>query len=103
MPTGTLNDVVAYYRALRSRCLAITRAPGAGKTVLAVTLVMGLLAKRDHKEPIPVRLSAASWDTRRPLEDWLIEYLTQTCGAAPAGCDRAARGPDLHVGAREPR
>ncbi|MFD3377583.1 MULTISPECIES: NACHT domain-containing protein [unclassified Streptomyces] len=80
LPTGTLNDVVSYYRTLRSRRLMITGAPGAGKTVLLVTLIGGLLADRKDTDPIPVRLPAASWDSRRPIGDWLVEHLTQACG-----------------------
>ncbi|MFI6435004.1 NACHT domain-containing protein [Streptomyces sp. NPDC050759] len=77
---GTLNDVVSYYRTLRSRRLIITGAPGAGKTVLLVTLISGLLADRKDTDPIPVRLSASSWDSRRPIGGWLVEHLTQTYG-----------------------
>ncbi|MFD5518733.1 NACHT domain-containing protein [Streptomyces sp. NPDC127066] len=80
LPTGTLQNVVSYYRGLRSRRLLITGAPGAGKTVLVVALMMELLADRQDKEPIPVRLSAASWDSRQPIGDWLIEHLTQAYG-----------------------
>ncbi|RCG32674.1 DUF2075 domain-containing protein [Sphaerisporangium album] len=64
------------------RRLVITGAPGAGKTVLAVELILGLLEDRardtiqdgarrrahDHAEvqTVPVRISAATLDTELP-------------------------------------
>ncbi len=76
-PVGRLNDVVAYYRALHPQRLVITGAPGAGKTVLALELALGLLTDREPGDAVPVRVSAAAWDTERPLRGWLIEHLVE--------------------------
>ncbi|MFD9793641.1 NACHT domain-containing protein [Streptomyces sp. NPDC059070] len=76
-PDGRLTDVVAYYQRLRPARLVITGAPGAGKTLLAIELVLGLLTRPDRApdEPVPVRLSLASWDTERPLHQWLAQQV----------------------------
>ncbi|MGC4900483.1 NACHT domain-containing protein [Micromonospora echinospora] len=59
---GRLRDVAAYYRNLRPGRMVITGAAGAGKTVLAIELIMALLEDRSPGDPVPVRLSASSWD-----------------------------------------
>ncbi|WP_406346889.1 NACHT domain-containing protein [Streptomyces sp. NBC_00648] len=74
---GCLAAVVAYYGQLRPRRMAITGAPGAGKTVLAVELMLGLLENREPEDPVPVRLSAASWNTDQPVEVWLSAHLAE--------------------------
>ncbi|GAA2281995.1 hypothetical protein GCM10010145_61820 [Streptomyces ruber] len=74
---GRLTDVVDYYRRLRPARLVITGEPGSGKTLLALDLLLGLLThpERTETDPVPVRLSLASWDTDRPLRDWLAEQV----------------------------
>lgn len=86
---GRLNEVAAYYQRLRPRRLAITGAPGAGKTVLAIELALALLESRSEDDLVPVRLSAVSWDngageemepidaTQR-MEQWLVAHLVNT-------------------------
>ncbi|MET7843547.1 hypothetical protein ABZT45_34095, partial [Streptomyces sp. NPDC005356] len=59
---GRLSEVVNYYRRLRPGRLVITGAPGAGKTVLALELLLALLEERRPEDPVPVRLPLASWD-----------------------------------------
>ncbi|MFD8788409.1 NACHT domain-containing protein [Kitasatospora sp. NPDC059599] len=73
--TGSLSEITDYYRQLRPRRLVITGAPGTGKTVLALELMLGLLECRGPHDPVPVRLALASWDTTVPLEDWLAGEL----------------------------
>ncbi|WP_246101116.1 NACHT domain-containing protein [Streptomyces cyaneus] len=60
---GRLSDVVSYYKQLRPGRLVITGAPGAGKTVLALELLLALLEERKPEDPVPIRLPLASWDT----------------------------------------
>ncbi|WP_405596510.1 NACHT domain-containing protein [Streptomyces sp. NBC_00081] len=60
---GRLSEVVSYYRQLRPGRLVITGAPGSGKTVLALELLLALLEERKPEDPVPVRLPLASWDT----------------------------------------
>ncbi|MFC7388170.1 NACHT domain-containing protein [Sphaerisporangium rhizosphaerae] len=76
-----LTEVVDYYRGLSPQRMVITGAPGAGKTVLAVELILGLLEQRRPGERVPVRISAASLDTElsghQVMERWLSSHLTQ--------------------------
>ncbi|MFC0842616.1 NACHT domain-containing protein [Streptomyces noboritoensis] len=76
-PEGRLTDVVAYYQRLSPARLVITGAPGAGKTLLAIELILGLLTQpgRAPDDPVPVRLSLAGWDIERPLKQWLAQQI----------------------------
>ncbi|KAK1177909.1 NACHT domain-containing protein [Streptomyces sp. NBS 14/10] len=76
-PQGHLTDIVAYYQTLQPARLVITGEPGAGKTLLALELILGLLTHSDRADadPVPVRCSLASWDTARPLPDWLADQI----------------------------
>lgn len=91
-PDGRLGTVVDYYRRLRPRRLVITGAPGSGKTVLALELLLALLENRDPKDPVPVRMSLASWselpDTApaggAPIEEWVRDHLERVYRLTPA-------------------
>ncbi|MEU8796222.1 NACHT domain-containing protein [Spirillospora sp. NPDC048819] len=74
-PYGSFRQVVGYYRRLRPGRMVISGAGGAGKTVLAVELILGLLEERKEEDPVPVRLSAASWNPDDPVENWLTRHL----------------------------
>ncbi len=76
---GDLDTVLSYYQSLSPRRMVILGEPGAGKTVLAMELLIGLLERRqkDKSSPVPVLVSAAAYDTSRPWEEWLAEHLEQ--------------------------
>ncbi|MFI6254192.1 NACHT domain-containing protein [Streptomyces sp. NPDC051016] len=76
-PNGHLTDIVAYYQNLRPGRLVITGEPGAGKTLLALQLILGLLAhpQTSSAGPVAIRLSLADWDPARPLPEWLAERI----------------------------
>ncbi|MET7540023.1 NACHT domain-containing protein [Streptomyces sp. NPDC005507] len=76
--TSRLSEISDYYRRLRPRRLLITGVAGAGKTVLAVELMLGLLEQREDDEPVPVRMALAGWDTTQPLDEWMADKLTDT-------------------------
>lgn len=63
-PQGRLSDVLRHYRQLRPTRLVITGEPGAGKTLLALHLLLAVLADPDRTDtdPVPVRLSLNGWD-----------------------------------------
>lgn len=76
---GRLTDIVSYYLNLRPGRLAITGEPGAGKTLLALDLILGLLTHpgRIDTDPVPVRFSLADWNTEQPLQEWLAHQVHQ--------------------------
>ncbi|WP_405876959.1 NACHT domain-containing protein [Streptomyces sp. NBC_00005] len=74
---GRLSEVVAFFHGARPRRLVITGEAGAGKTVLATELLLALLEMRQDTDPVPVRLSLASWDTTRSLDEWMVEQLVE--------------------------
>ncbi|MFE4540043.1 NACHT domain-containing protein [Streptomyces scopuliridis] len=76
--SGTLGELVNAYTALPEGRLVITGAAGAGKTVLALELVLLLLQRRRPEQPVPVRLSLAEWDPDIPLERWLVRQVSET-------------------------
>lgn len=55
-----LPDVVDYYNATRPQRLVITGVAGAGKTVLALELMLALLDNRADDAPVPVRMPSHS-------------------------------------------
>ncbi|MGW7510659.1 NACHT domain-containing protein [Streptomyces massasporeus] len=82
---GQLTEVAAYYCALRPRRLVITGAPGSGKTVMALQLMLQLLTNREPGDPVPVRLSLAAFDpARHSLEDWITDHLISVYRLRPA-------------------
>ncbi|MFE7611818.1 NACHT domain-containing protein [Streptomyces celluloflavus] len=86
-PEGRLKEVAEYYRLLRPRRLVITGAPGAGKTVLAVQLMLRLLETRTGEDPVPVRLSLASWDTDQPVDEWIARHLVDAYRLSEAAAE----------------
>ncbi|MGW6528501.1 NACHT domain-containing protein [Streptomyces venezuelae] len=85
---GRLSEVASYYQRLRPGRLVITGGPGAGKTVLAVELILALLENRKPEDPVPVRLSLTSWTT---------------LPASPRGVGRVAANRDPGVAAHAVR
>ncbi len=66
------------YRRVESGRLVILGEPGAGKTVLAAMLTLGLLAERAPGAPVPVLLQVSGWDpVSVSLNDWMVTTLAQ--------------------------
>ncbi|MET8681341.1 NACHT domain-containing protein [Streptomyces sp. NPDC004647] len=78
-PQGRLSDVLCYYRQLQPTRLVITGEPGAGKTLLALHLLLAVLADpaRTDTDPVPVRLALTGWDTVQPLNRWIAEQVSE--------------------------
>ncbi|MFC6543620.1 NACHT domain-containing protein [Nonomuraea salmonea] len=75
--------------------LLVVGESGAGKTVLAIELVLQLLesplATGRPPRTVPVRLNAARWTPGRPFESWLAEQLVQDFGLAAGDAHRLVR------------
>ncbi|MGI5457847.1 NACHT domain-containing protein [Streptomyces sp. CA-249302] len=74
---SALPNVLHYYRSTRPQRLVITGAAGAGKTVLALELMLALIDDRAVDEPVPIRIPLAQWDTSLPLPELLAQHLVQ--------------------------
>ncbi|BCJ37126.1 hypothetical protein Athai_46290 [Actinocatenispora thailandica] len=77
-----LSELTDHFRSLPAgqRRLVISGAPGAGKTVLALQLMLDLLSRRDPGDAVPVRLSLPAWPPDTSLEDWLVAALRDDYG-----------------------
>lgn len=73
-----LPDIVTYYRSTRPLRLVVTGAAGAGKTVLALELLLALIDGRNEDDPVPVRIPLSRWDTeRQSLSELLQQRLVE--------------------------
>jgi hypothetical protein len=73
-----VRTLVAEFRQLRRRRLVILGDAGAGKTTLAVQILLELLrpGARDASEPVPVLLSLTGWEpAHQPLRAWLADRI----------------------------
>lgn len=88
-----IETLAGKFMRLARRRLVILGPAGAGKTTLAVQLLLQLLAVRSAQEPVPVLLSLAGWDTTTTprLQDWLTDRLTRDYPAVRAVHPDAAR------------
>ncbi len=85
---------------LPGRRLVLLGEPGSGKTVLLARLVLELLARRATGDPVPVIVSAATWDpVTQDLHSWLADQLAASfadrIAAGPPDADVIAAGPAL--------
>jgi transcriptional regulator with XRE-family HTH domain len=88
---GDLTDLVAKFRQLPKRQLVVLGEPGAGKTVLAILLTLGLLNGPKPGEPVPVLLPVSSWNPQdEHLHTWLARRLIEEY---PGLANTAAYGP----------
>ncbi|MGH3829204.1 MAG: trypsin-like peptidase domain-containing protein [Pseudonocardiaceae bacterium] len=73
-----VHHVVELFRVLRARQLVVLGDPGAGKTVLALLFTLGLLDSPLSGEPVPVLLTASSWDPRTEhLHKWMTRRILE--------------------------
>ncbi len=88
---GDLTDLVAKFRQLPKRQLVVLGEPGAGKTVLAISLTLRLLNEPKPGEPVPVLLPVSSWNPQdEHLHTWLARKLIEEY---PGLANTAAYGP----------
>ncbi|MFE4830150.1 hypothetical protein [Streptomyces sp. NPDC056672] len=82
---GSDDEIVEVFTArVPGRRLLILGEPGAGKTMMPVRLLLGLLQSREAGSPVPVIFPLASWDPdRRELDAWLAERLATNSPGLP--------------------
>jgi NACHT domain len=72
------SDVAGAYERLPHKRLVVLGSLGAGKSILAIILILGILEKRQVGSPVPVLFSVGSWDPSRiSLHDWMVNYLAE--------------------------
>ncbi|MFF4519241.1 NACHT domain-containing protein [Streptomyces mirabilis] len=74
-PVGRMQGLAAFYRAMEPRRLVIVGSPGAGKTFMAIELILDLLDHRAPDEPVPVRLPLTGWEVAISFEKWLVKRI----------------------------
>ncbi|MFH9728881.1 NACHT domain-containing protein [Streptomyces sp. NPDC017260] len=93
--------VAEAFRAVRSGRLVVLGEPGAGKSVVAVQFVLGVLDARQEGDPVPVLFPLAGWDPcALSLRGWLADRLAKDYGslAAPVGDSRTLAQELLDAG-----
>lgn len=75
---GTLDEIVSRYRRVPSGRLVLLGKAGAGKSMLAVRLVLDLLEPAKVAGAVPVVIGIGSWHpARTSFHEWLATQLTQ--------------------------
>jgi len=73
---GEGGDLVRLLRRVPTGRLVVLGAPGAGKTMLMIRLVLDLLARREDGGRVPILASLASWDPgEQGLREWLCAQM----------------------------
>ncbi len=72
---SSLRSIGAFYRSLRFGRLVVLGEPGAGKTVLAIQLVLDLASQSPLQ--VPLRLSLAEFSANDLLDDWVTDELVR--------------------------
>ncbi|MEW2355765.1 hypothetical protein [Spirillospora sp. NPDC029432] len=88
---GDVREIVSAFQALPNRQLVILGEAGAGKSVLAMLLTLGLLDGSRPAEPVPVLLPIASWD---PIAEDFKAYLIRRLREEYRFLDRPGPGRD---------
>ncbi|MFF8431710.1 NACHT domain-containing protein [Streptomyces sp. NPDC016566] len=94
---GKGGDIIEVFERVPTRRLVVLGEPGAGKTMLLIRLLLGLLEHRAPGGPVPVLFPLASWDPpRQDLYTWMADELAQDHPAlrdlAPADPSQAGDG-----------
>jgi hypothetical protein len=76
--SGEFGDILVTFYRVPSRRLVILGSAGAGKSVLVTKLARELLAVRKSGMPVPVIVSAATWNPAKGLAGWITDQLVRT-------------------------
>ncbi|WP_435244317.1 NACHT domain-containing protein [Streptomyces sioyaensis] len=98
---GQLSEVRAAFLSVPSRRVVVLGPPGSGKTVLALSLTLDLLATREPGDAVPVVLPAGTWDAvREPLRAWMAARIAADFPALAARVPGGGTLADALVAAR---
>jgi hypothetical protein len=92
--SADLHSIGRFFSGLRPQRLLVVGDSGAGKTVLAIELVLHLVEPFMTGTPagiVPVRLNAARWTLGSSFEPWLAEQLVRDFGLAAKDAARLVR------------
>jgi hypothetical protein len=78
-PPGGLDEIAGVFEKAHNGQLLVLGDPGAGKSVLAILLTLGLLERRTRQGgPVPLLLSLSSWDPKSEhLHEWVVARLLE--------------------------
>ena len=74
---GLNQAIVDAFRALPHRQLMVLGQPGAGKSVFAILLTLGLIDHPGQGEPLPVLLPINVWDPEESVEDFVARRVAE--------------------------
>jgi hypothetical protein len=96
--SADLHSIGSFFRDLRTQRLLIVGEPGAGKTVLAIELVLQLVeplvlsGRQPGSYPVvPVRLNAVGWISESSFDTWLSGQLVRDFGLTAKDAVRLVR------------
>src|SRR3954470_12590244 len=92
--SADLHSIGRFFSGLRPQRLLVVGDSGAGKTVVAIELVLHLVEPFLTGTPgglVPVRLNAARWTLGSSFEPWLAEQLVRDFGLAAKAAARLVR------------
>ncbi|GIG88530.1 hypothetical protein Pen02_34660 [Plantactinospora endophytica] len=93
---GDVPELIDRYDQLPHRQMVVLGRPGAGKSVLVLLLMLGLLRRWSPGRPVPVLLTLSSWHPKREhLHTWLARRLVEEY---PALGNHGRYGPDAVAG-----
>jgi hypothetical protein len=96
--TGSLSEVSERFVQLPIQRLVVLGEPGAGKTVLAIQLLLDLMERRARDTKVPVLLPMASWNPEeRSLREWIADQLGEMYPGLGAPVSDGSSAPSISL------